>query len=80
MKAVHLAVEGAFLRYVEIPGADPPLIWLHGWQCSSTGELLPAATRRPYVAADRFSKTVVVDPTARYYGAALATRSLVTPD
>ena len=26
------------------------------------------------------TKTIVVDPTARYYGAALATRSLVTPD
>jgi pimeloyl-ACP methyl ester carboxylesterase len=47
MKAVHLPAEGAFLRYVEIPGADPPLIWLHGWQCSSTGELLPAAVQPP---------------------------------
>ena len=26
------------------------------------------------------TKTVVVDPGARYYGAALGTRSLVTPD
>lgn len=47
MKALHLAADGAFLRYIEIPGADPPLVWLHGWQCSSTGELLPAAVQPP---------------------------------
>ncbi len=47
MKAVHLAEDRAFLRYVEVPGADPPLLWLHGWQCSSTGELLPAAVQAP---------------------------------
>ena len=35
----------ALVRYVEVPGDDPPLIWLHGWQCSSTGELLPAAVQ-----------------------------------
>jgi pimeloyl-ACP methyl ester carboxylesterase len=45
MKAVQLAAKGAFLRYIEIPGEDPPLVWLHGWQCSSTGELLPAAVQ-----------------------------------
>jgi pimeloyl-ACP methyl ester carboxylesterase len=43
MKAAYLSDEGAFLRYIEIPGAGPPLLWLHGWQCSSTGELMPAA-------------------------------------
>jgi len=47
MKAVYLADDRAFLRYIEIPGQDPPLVWLHGWQCSSTGELTPAAVRRP---------------------------------
>ena len=47
MKAVHLADDRAFLRYIEIPGEDPPLLWLHGWQCSSTGELMPAAVRAP---------------------------------
>lgn len=47
MKAVHLPSDGAFLRYVEVPGEDPPLLWLHGWQCSSTGELLPAAVQAP---------------------------------
>ena len=47
MKAVHLPEDRAFLRYVEIPGDDPPLLWLHGWQCSSTGELIPAAVRAP---------------------------------
>jgi pimeloyl-ACP methyl ester carboxylesterase len=47
MKAVFLPNERAFLRYIEIPGDDPPLLWLHGWQCSSTGELMPAAVRAP---------------------------------
>ena len=37
--------DGAFLRYLEVPGDDPPVIWLHGWQCSSTGELMPAAVQ-----------------------------------
>jgi pimeloyl-ACP methyl ester carboxylesterase len=45
MRAVHLPADQAFLRYVEIPGDDPPLLWLHGWQCSSTGELMPAAVQ-----------------------------------
>lgn len=47
MRAVYLPDDRAFLRYLEIPGADPPLLWLHGWQCSSTGELLPAAVQPP---------------------------------
>jgi pimeloyl-ACP methyl ester carboxylesterase len=47
MKAVYLPGDGAFIRYIEIPGDDPPLLWLHGWQCSSTGELLPAAVQEP---------------------------------
>ncbi len=47
MKPVYLAEERAFLRYIEIPGDGPPLLWLHGWQCSSTGELMPAAVRAP---------------------------------
>ncbi|MEX0863717.1 MAG: alpha/beta hydrolase [Acidimicrobiia bacterium] len=47
MKAVYLPNDRAFLRYLEIPGDDPPLLWLHGWQCSSTGELLPAAVQAP---------------------------------
>ena len=47
MKPVYLSSERAFLRYIEVPGDGPPLLWLHGWQCSSTGELLPAAVRAP---------------------------------
>ena len=47
VKAVYLPNDRAFLRYIEIPGEDPPLLWLHGWQCSSTGELMPAAVREP---------------------------------
>ena len=45
MKAVFIPDVRAFIRYIEIPGDDPPLLWLHGWQCSSTGELLPAAVQ-----------------------------------
>ena len=45
MKAVYLPGEQSFLRYIEVPGEDPPLLWIHGWQCSSTGELLPAAVQ-----------------------------------
>ena len=45
MKAVHLPAYEAFLRYLEIPGRDPPLLWLHGWQCTSSGELLEAAVQ-----------------------------------
>lgn len=47
MKTVYLPSDRALVRYIEIPGSDPPLLWLHGWQCSSTGELLPAAVRAP---------------------------------
>lgn len=47
MKPVYLPDDRAFLRYIEVPGEDPPLLWLHGWQCSSTGELMPAAVRAP---------------------------------
>lgn len=45
MEAFHLPAHNAFLRYLEIPGADPPLLWLHGWQCTSSGELLEAAAQ-----------------------------------
>src|SRR5690349_17496830 len=47
MKPIYLSADRAFLRYVEIPGNDPPLLWLHGWQCSSTGELMAAAIQAP---------------------------------
>ena len=47
MKPVYLPNDRAFLRYIEIPGDDPPLLWLHGWQCSATGELMSAAVRAP---------------------------------
>jgi pimeloyl-ACP methyl ester carboxylesterase len=47
VKAVYLPSDRAFVRYIDIPGDDPPLLWLHGWQCSSTGELLPAAVQPP---------------------------------
>jgi len=45
VKAVQLPTHEAFLRYLEIPGGDPPLLWLHGWQCTSSGELLEAAVQ-----------------------------------
>jgi pimeloyl-ACP methyl ester carboxylesterase len=47
MKPVYLPNDRAFLRYIEVPGDDPPLLWLHGWQCSATGELMPAAVQAP---------------------------------
>lgn len=47
MKPLYLPDDRAFLRYIDIPGDGPPLLWLHGWQCSSTGELLPAAVQAP---------------------------------
>jgi pimeloyl-ACP methyl ester carboxylesterase len=47
VKPIYLPDDRAFLRYIEVPGEDPPLLWLHGWQCSATGELLPAAVRAP---------------------------------
>ena len=57
MKAIYLPGERSFLRYVEIPGDDPPLLWIHGWQCSSTGELLPAAVQP----ALRGRRSLVID-------------------
>ncbi len=45
MKTVHLPTHHASLRYLEVPGTDPPLLWLHGWQCTATGELLDAAVQ-----------------------------------
>ncbi|HET7676583.1 MAG TPA: alpha/beta hydrolase [Candidatus Limnocylindrales bacterium] len=45
MRAFYLPDEGGFLRWLEIPGADPPIIWLHGIWCSSTGELATAAVQ-----------------------------------
>jgi len=47
VKAFFLATDRAFLRYIEVPGRNPPLLWLHGWQCSSTGELMAAAVQQP---------------------------------
>lgn len=47
MKPVCLPGDRAFLRYLEVPGSDPPLLWVHGWQCTSTGELLPVAVQAP---------------------------------
>jgi len=44
-KPVYLPRDRAFLRYTEIPGDDPPLLWLHGLMCSSTGELIQAAVQ-----------------------------------
>jgi pimeloyl-ACP methyl ester carboxylesterase len=48
---------GAFIRYLELPGGDLPIVWVHGWQCCSTGELLPAAVQ-PALAQHR---SVLVD-------------------
>lgn len=47
VKPLYLPAHRAFLRYIEVPGEDPPLLWLHGWMCSATGELMPAAVQAP---------------------------------
>ena len=39
--------DGVFLRFIDLAGDGPPVVWIHGWQCSSTGELLPAAVQPP---------------------------------
>jgi pimeloyl-ACP methyl ester carboxylesterase len=52
MRAHFLKEEQAFLRYLEVPGDDPPVIWIHGWQCSSTAELAGAAVQ-PVLAGRR---------------------------
>jgi pimeloyl-ACP methyl ester carboxylesterase len=57
VKAVYLADVRAFIRYLEVPGDGPPLLWLHGWQCSSSGELLPAAVQP----ALRGRRSVLID-------------------
>jgi pimeloyl-ACP methyl ester carboxylesterase len=57
VKAVYLPAERAFLRYIEVPGTDPPMLWLHGWQCSSTGELMAAAVHEPL----RGQRSLLVD-------------------
>ena len=57
MKPVYLPDERAFIRYIDVPGDDPPLLWLHGWQCSSTGELMPVAVQAPL----RGRRSILVD-------------------
>lgn len=47
MKAFLLPDDHAFLRYVEVPGDGPPIVWVHGWACSSTAELMPVAVQAP---------------------------------
>lgn len=47
LRAHYLEQDRAFMRYLDIPGDGPPLVWIHGWHCSSTGELLPAAVQPP---------------------------------
>ena len=42
---------------MDIPGDGPPLVWIHGWQCTSTGELLPAAVQPPL----RGRRSILVD-------------------
>ena len=45
LKLVYLPGDRAFIRFTEIPGDDPPLLWLHGLMCSSSGELIQAAVQ-----------------------------------
>src|SRR4051812_20093963 len=57
LRAHLLAEDRAFLRFLDLPGDGPPLVWVHGWQCSSTGELLPAAVQPPL----RHRRSLLVD-------------------
>jgi pimeloyl-ACP methyl ester carboxylesterase len=45
MRAHYAENAGCFLRYLEIPGNDPPILWLHGILCASTAELAPVAVQ-----------------------------------
>lgn len=45
MEAHYLTSERAFLRYLDLPGDEPPIVWLHGVVCSSTAELTPVAVQ-----------------------------------
>ena len=47
MRAHYAEDAEGFLRYLEIPGDDPPILWLHGVLCASTAELAPAAVQEP---------------------------------
>lgn len=44
----HLVTDaGGFLRYLDTPGEEPPILWLHGLLCASTAELAPVAVQQP---------------------------------
>lgn len=45
MKSYQLKNVNAFLRYLDLPGEEPTIVWLHGVVCSSTAELLPVAVQ-----------------------------------
>lgn len=57
MQSLYLEDIGAFLRYADLPGDGPPIVWLHGVVCSSTAELLPVATQPPL----RARRSLLVD-------------------
>jgi pimeloyl-ACP methyl ester carboxylesterase len=50
MRAHYAEDAEGFLRYLEIPGDDPPILWLHGLLCASTAELAPVAVQEPLAA------------------------------
>lgn len=45
MESFYSTSAKAFLRYVDLPGDGPTIVWLHGVVCSSTAELLPVAVQ-----------------------------------
>jgi pimeloyl-ACP methyl ester carboxylesterase len=54
----HLVTDvGGFLRYLEIPGEEPPILWLHGLLCASTAELAPVAVQQPLISR----RSVLID-------------------
>lgn len=57
MESHFLKSPNSFLRYLDLPGAGLPIVWLHGVVCSSTAELLPVATQH----ALRERRSLLVD-------------------
>ncbi len=44
MKTLHLAEAGALLRYHDLPGTAPPLLFVHGLGCASSSDSSASAS------------------------------------
>lgn len=47
MRTLRVDPPGAYLRYIDIPGPEPPIVYLHGLGCASTVDYPVVATRPP---------------------------------